>query len=63
MLLIISSGSGPGECERAVYEYFKYLEKEFHKYGVEYEYVKSETGKMSETFRSEVLKIKVNTEL
>ena len=63
MLLIISSGSGPGECERAVYEYFKYLEKEFDKYGVECEYVKSETGNMPETYKSVVLKIKENTEI
>ena len=61
--MIISSGSGPEECEKAVYEYFKYLEKEFDKYDVEYEYVKNETGNRAETYRSVVLKIKGNTEI
>ena len=61
--MIISSGNGPVECEKAVFEYFNYLKKEFSKYGVEYEYVKSETGSRSETFRSVVLKIKGSTEI
>ena len=61
--MIISSGSGPEECEKTVYEYFKYLEKEFDKYSVKYEYIKNETGSRPETCRSVVLKIKGNTEI
>ena len=61
--MIISSGNGPVECEKAVFEYFDYLKKEFSKYGVEYEYIKSETGNRPETFRSVVLKIKGSVEI
>lgn len=42
MRMIISSGNGPQECEKAVYEYFKYLKKEFAKYNIEYRYIESE---------------------
>ena len=59
--MIISSGNGPEECEKAVYEYFKYLKKEFAKYGIEYKYMESETGNKPGTFRSVVLQIKENT--
>ena len=61
MLMIISSGNGPDECEKAVYEYFKYLEKEFAKHSIEYKYIESETGNKPKTFRSVVLQIKENT--
>ena len=61
MRMIISSGNGPQECEKAVYEYFKYLKKEFAKYNIEYRYIESEAGNKAKTFRSVVLQIKENT--
>ena len=60
MRMIISSGNGPQECEKAVYEYFKYLKKEFAKYNIEYRYIESEAGNKPKTFRSVVLQIKEN---
>ena len=61
MLMIISSGNGPEECEKGVYEYFKYLKKEFTKYNIEYKYIESENGNKPKTFKSVVLQIKENT--
>ena len=61
--MIISSGNGPEECEKAVYEYFRYLKKEFIKNGIEYEYVESETGNREKTYRSVVLKTDENAEI
>ena len=56
MLMIVSSGNGPEECEKAVCEYFKYLKKEFAKQGIKYEYVESESGNKTGTYKSVILK-------
>ena len=57
MLLIISSGNGPAECEKAVYEYLEYLKRELGKCGIEYKCTETEAGIQAETYKSVVLKI------
>ena len=61
--MIISSGNGPEECEKAVYEYFKYLKKEFEKHSIKYECAEIDSGDKAETYKSVVLKISENTEI
>ena len=58
MLLIISSGNGPAECEKAVYEYLEYLKREFGKCGIEYKCIETEAGTQAETYKSIILKIR-----
>jgi peptide chain release factor len=63
MLLIISSGNGPLECEKAVYEYYAYLKREFKKSCTKYKCVKSEAGNRPDTYKSVVLQTEEKTEI
>ena len=62
MLLIISSGNGPEECEKAVYEYYAYLKREFKESCTKYKCVKSEDGNRAGTYKSVILQTEEKTE-
>ena len=63
MLMIISSGNGPEECEKAVYEYLKYMKKEIANLGIKYKCTESDSGNKPETYKSVILKTEENIEI
>lgn len=60
MLMMISSGHGPAECEKAVYEYFRFIQKEFQKYNINYKFIDEESGLNKATYKSLILEIEAD---
>lgn len=59
--MIISSGHGPAECEKAVYKYFRFVQKEFEKYNIKYKFINEEPGLNKDTYKSLILEVKADT--
>ena len=60
MLMIISSGYGPVECENAVFRYVSFLEEEFYQNNIKYKYISRENGLDKNTCKSVTLEINSN---